>query len=63
MKLLLGSGGLRSEARRALYFEEMKRHFSDCKEVIFIPYAGSDHFDYTSNTLTSFNAEVPLSRD
>ncbi len=48
MKLRLGSGGLRSEARRALYFEEMKNHFSDCSEVIFIPYAGSDFSDYTT---------------
>lgn len=52
MRLLLGSGGLRSEARRQLYFEEMKNHFSDCSEVVFIPYAGSDHADYTSKIST-----------
>jgi dipeptidase E len=47
MKLLLGSGGLRSEARRAIYFEEMSRHFNGCDEIVFIPYAGTDHSDYT----------------
>ena len=51
MRLLLGSGGLRSEARRAIYFEEMKNHFKDCDEVVFIPYAGNDHADYTSKII------------
>ena len=48
MRLLLGSGGLRSEARRAIYFQEMKQHFDGCDEVLFIPYAGSNHSEYTS---------------
>jgi dipeptidase E len=48
LRLLLGSGGLRSEARRAVYFEEMGNHFKGCEEVIFIPYAGAEHADYTS---------------
>jgi len=48
MRLLLGSGGLRSDARRAVYFEEMRRHFDGCDEVIFIPYASSNHSEYSS---------------
>ncbi len=48
MRLLLGSGGLRSEERRSVYFEEMRAHFDGCDEVIFIPYASSNHAEYTS---------------
>ena len=48
MRLLLGSGGLRSEERRSVYFEEMRVHFDGCDEVIFIPYASSNHAEYTS---------------
>ncbi len=48
MRLLLGSGGLRSEERRRTYFEEMALLFEGCEEIVFIPYAGSDHADYTS---------------
>jgi dipeptidase E len=49
MRLLLGSGGFRSEARRTIYFQQMKQHFAGCDEVLFIPYAGSNHSEYTSN--------------
>ncbi len=49
MRLLLGSGGLRSEARRAVYFEEMRQHFEGCDEVIFIPYASANHAESTSS--------------
>ena len=49
MRLLLGSGGLRSDARRAIYFEEMARHFEGCAEVVFIPYASLDHSEYSSD--------------
>ncbi len=52
MRLLLGSGGLRSEERRAVYFEEMRKHFEECDEVIFIPYASSNHAEYTSRIHT-----------
>ena len=48
MRLLLGSGGLRSETRRATYFEQMRQHFDGCDEVLFIPYAGSNHSEYSS---------------
>ena len=49
MRLLLGSGGLRSEARRAIYYEEMALHFDGCSEIVFIPYASSDHSEYSSD--------------
>jgi len=52
MRLLLGSGGLRSEERRTVYFEEMGTHFDGCDEVIFIPYASSNHAGYTSRIHT-----------
>jgi len=55
MRLLLGSGGLRSEERRATYFEEMRKHFEGCDEVIFIPYASSNHAEYTSQ-INTFSA-------
>ena len=55
MRLLLGSGGLRSEERRAVYFEEMRNHFAGCEEVIFIPYASSNHAGYTSR-INTFSA-------
>ena len=55
MRLLLGSGGLRSEERRAIYFEEMARHFDGCDEVIFVPYASSDHHN-SSFRMSEFSA-------
>jgi len=48
MKLLLGSGGLRSADRRRLYHELMAEHFAGINEILFIPYASSNHSDYTS---------------
>ena len=55
MRLLLGSGGLRSEERRAIYFEEMARHFDGCDEVVFVPYASSDHHN-SSFRMSEFSA-------
>ncbi|HJM67710.1 MAG TPA: dipeptidase PepE [Candidatus Thalassarchaeaceae archaeon] len=49
MRLLLGSGGLRSEARRAIYYEQMASHFEGCSEIVFIPYASSDYSEYSSD--------------
>ena len=48
MRLLLGSGGLRSDERRAIYYDEMASHFEGCSEVVFIPYASSNHSEYSS---------------
>ena len=55
MKLLLGSGGLRTPERQQIYFEEMSLIFEGCEEVLFIPYASSNHADYTTR-LADFSA-------
>ncbi|MEE2907160.1 MAG: dipeptidase PepE [Planctomycetota bacterium] len=47
MRALLGSGGFRTEERRALYNDEMRRHFGDVDRILFIPYALHDHEAYT----------------
>jgi dipeptidase E len=48
MRALLGSGGIRTEERKALYIDEMQRHFGDVKQVLFIPWALDDHDAYLS---------------
>ena len=48
MRALLGSGGFRTEERRTLYNDEMRRHFGDLKRILFIPYALHDHEAYTN---------------
>ncbi len=47
-RVLLGSGGIATEQRRALYRELVANHFSDCETVLFVPFASHDHNDYTS---------------
>ena len=49
MKILLGSGGIRTEERRNLFFKLMKENFEGCKKVIFIPYASRDYDEYTNS--------------
>lgn len=51
MRVLLGSGGLRTPARRKVYFEEMARIFAGCERVVFIPYAGADHAHCTARII------------
>lgn len=46
MKALLGSGGIRTEQRKSLYIEEMRRHFGDVQSILFIPWALDDHDRY-----------------
>ncbi|MDP6889805.1 MAG: dipeptidase PepE [Phycisphaerales bacterium] len=46
MRALLGSGGIRTEERLALYIKEMQRHFGDVKQILFIPWALDDHDAY-----------------
>ena len=46
-RVLLGSGGISTESRRQLYRELVSDHFSDCEEVLFVPYASDDHRGYT----------------
>ena len=55
MRLLLGSGGLRTPERQQVYFDEMALIFAECEEVVFIPYASANHADYT-NLLADFSA-------
>jgi dipeptidase E len=43
MRLLLGSGGLRTPERKQIYFDEMALLFAGCENVVFIPYASNDH--------------------
>ena len=46
-RVLLGSGGIATEDRRATYRSLVAAHFKDCEKVLFIPYASSDHPGYT----------------
>ncbi len=55
MRLLLGSGGLRTPERQQVYFDEMASILAECEEVVFIPYASDDHVDYTTR-LAEFSA-------
>ena len=48
INVLLGSGGISTEARRNTYRELTNGHFSGCSEVLFLPYASLDHSDYSS---------------
>ncbi|MFQ5507247.1 MAG: dipeptidase PepE [Planctomycetota bacterium] len=43
MRLLLGSGGFRTEERLELLRGEMRAHFGDAKRLLFVPYALADH--------------------
>ena len=54
MKILLGSGGIRTEERRNLFFHLMKENFQGCKKVIFIPYASGDYVEYTNSVKEMF---------
>lgn len=48
MRVLLGSGGFRSEERRANLHAEMRDFFGETvEEILFIPYALHDHEAYT----------------
>ena len=55
MKILLGSGGIRTEERRNLFFHLMKENFEGCKKVVFIPYASRDYDDYTNSVKEMFS--------
>jgi dipeptidase E len=55
MKILLGSGGIRTEERRNLFFHLMKENFEGCKRVIFIPYASRDYDEYTNSVKEMFS--------
>ena len=55
MKILLGSGGIRTEERRNLFFHLIKENFEGCKKVIFIPYASRDYDEYTNSVKEMFS--------
>jgi dipeptidase E len=46
MRLLLGSGGFRTPERLALLTEQMQSFFGDVGEVLFVPFALSNHDRY-----------------
>jgi dipeptidase E len=46
MRVLLGSGGFRTDERRALLAAEMRQHFGGIGRLLFIPYALADHDGY-----------------
>lgn len=48
MRALLGSGGIRTEERKAIYIEETQRHFGDVKQILFVPWALDDHDGYVT---------------
>lgn len=48
MRLLLGSGGFRTEERRELLVEQMRWVFGSVKTILFIPYAIVDHDWYVA---------------
>jgi len=47
MKILLGSGGVGTDERKAMYQSLMSENFSNCDKVAFVPYASDDHDGYT----------------
>ena len=51
MRLLLGSGGFRTEQRRALLTAAMRDFFGDAPEILFVPYALDDHDAYTQTMI------------
>ncbi|MCB9865916.1 MAG: dipeptidase PepE [Phycisphaerales bacterium] len=46
MRLLLGSGGFRTDERVALLAAQMRDHFGDVAKILFVPYALADHDGY-----------------
>ena len=48
LRLLLGSGGFRTEERISNLVREMRSHFGDISELLFLPFALHDYDDYVS---------------
>ncbi|MFT5049225.1 MAG: dipeptidase E [Chlamydiales bacterium] len=46
MRLLLGSGGFRSDERRERLVEAMAEHFGGIERILFVPFALADHDKY-----------------
>ena len=58
-RVLLGSGGIATEDRRATYRSLVADHFKDCEKVLFIPYASGDHPGYTRRMQDFLGPEGP----
>ena len=54
MRILLGSGGIRTPERKKMYLNLMNENFKNCKKVVFIPYASKNYEEYTENVRTVF---------
>lgn len=48
MKVLLGSGGFRTEERVQRISAAMRKHFGEIKKLLFVPYAMADHDGYVN---------------
>jgi len=60
-RLLLGSGGIRTEERQASMRKLMREHFGDIEEILFVPYAIADHDGYVEKLIElDFNAGYGL---
>ena len=58
-KILLGSGGIATEERRRIYTTLVRGHFSECNEILFIPYASNDHESYTKRMQSFLGPQGP----
>jgi len=54
MKILLGSGGIRTPERKEMFLQLMNENFKNCKKIIFIPYASHDYEEYTNSVKDMF---------
>lgn len=61
MRLLLGSGGFRTDERREFLVSEMQAHFGAIERILFVPYAGGDYDRYVrAMTEKGFHAGYEL---
>ena len=58
-KILLGSGGIATQERRRIYTTLVRGHFSECNEILFIPYASNDHESYTKRMQSFLGSQGP----
>lgn len=49
MKVLLGSGGFRTDERVRRLAAHLRNHFGDIQKVLFVPYALADHDGYVKS--------------
>jgi dipeptidase E len=59
IRVLLGSGGIATQERRATYREMVSENFHGCQDVLFVPYASHEHSDYTLRMQEFLGAEGP----